>query len=36
MKTTIADDAPTLPPAELARCDREPIHIPGLIQPFGA
>lgn len=27
---------PIHPPPELPACDKEPIHVPGLIQPFGA
>lgn len=35
MRNAPPPEAPAPSPAELARCDREPIHIPGLIQPFG-
>jgi light-regulated signal transduction histidine kinase (bacteriophytochrome) len=31
----MAEPAPALPDADLTNCDREPIHIPGSIQPHG-
>ena len=36
MSEAITTRIPAYTTADLSRCDREPIHIPGLIQPFGA
>ncbi len=35
MGTVPETPAPALPPLDLTTCDREPIHIPGFIQPHG-
>ncbi|NKF23468.1 ATP-binding protein [Solimonas marina] len=32
----MSDSVPATPPIDLSNCDREPIHIPGAIQPHGA
>lgn len=36
MTTDQARHTPAYPPADLTNCDREPIHVPGAIQPHGA
>src|SRR3954468_16314896 len=33
---TPSTQSPTSPQIDLTECDREPIHVPGLIQPHGA
>ena len=32
---TLSDESLLGKPIDLTNCDREPIHIPGLIQPYG-
>ena len=32
---TFTDESLAGAPIDLTNCDREPIHIPGLIQPYG-